>query len=656
MKKLRDLLFFSCLFILPEFLVIVIAANKIPGKYAYGAFLGLTAAILLTWLGGCIFLLFRKTPSKKLSNFLTVAGIASLGIDLSIVVLLLIIANYPDTGSFSIQTPVFDHKSVMVIVPHQDDDINLVGGLIEPYIENNSEVTVVFTTNGDCWDLSEVRANEVLKALTPMGIREENIYYLGFGDLWTSQTFEQETINHIYLSPDPDAVWTSRFGATNTYGTKAIDCYLDLSYTKNNYLLSIRSLILEKKPDVIFAIDLDDHLDHRGTSLLFETAMGQVLKAEPDYHPTVYKGFGYGTAWYAVMDYFNDINPISTKQPAEDVFHQTSFSYQWEDRIRFPMSDQNRNLMVSNNSVFTALKAYESAGGFYRTPGILNGDKVFWERRTDSLLYNARIQLDGQPTELLNNFQLVDLGNLSCQEGLPNWDDFTGAVECIQGTTLRIQLSETADANCLTLYDHPDSNSNILSGSVLFSDGTTMEFGELEKSGSATDIPFPHKELQWLEITITETQGDHPGLTEIELYCDTDEKAESFLMAMDPEGNFVYDYILQDQSSVALELYQFPYGKMPNWEDVNITFEATGSDCDYTLEDGRLIIHCSKNETCTVTLSKDGVSTTFTVSNPNALKVFTLYRLRAIDWRMCRSEYRLRQSIQRFFEEIKEIL
>ena len=325
MKKLRDILFFSCLFILPEFLVIVMVANFISGKYAYGAFLWLTGALLLTWLGGCIFLLLRKAPGKRLSRILTVAGIVSLGVDLCLVALLLIIANYPNTGSFSIQTPVFENKSVLVIVPHQDDDINLVGGLIEPYIENNSEVTIAFTTNGDCWGLSEVRAQEVLDALTPMGVQKENIYYLGFGDLWKSQTVEGETIDHIYLSADPDDPWTSHFGATNTYGTEAIDCYLDLPYTKNNYILSIESLILEKKPDVIFAIDLDDHLDHKGTSLLFETAMGQVLKEEPDYHPTVYKGFGYGTAWYTVMDYFNDINPISTAQPAEDVWAQTSF-------------------------------------------------------------------------------------------------------------------------------------------------------------------------------------------------------------------------------------------------------------------------------------------------------------------------------------------
>ena len=36
----------------------------------------------------------------------------------------------------------------MVIVPHEDDDLNLVSGVIEKYVENGSEIYTVFATNG----------------------------------------------------------------------------------------------------------------------------------------------------------------------------------------------------------------------------------------------------------------------------------------------------------------------------------------------------------------------------------------------------------------------------------------------------------------------------------------------------------------------------
>ena len=37
----------------------------------------------------------------------------------------------------------------MILVPHEDDEINLAGGVIEEYLKHGSEVYVVFSTNGD---------------------------------------------------------------------------------------------------------------------------------------------------------------------------------------------------------------------------------------------------------------------------------------------------------------------------------------------------------------------------------------------------------------------------------------------------------------------------------------------------------------------------
>ena len=47
---------------------------------------------------------------------------------------------------------VFSDKKVMIIVPHEDDDLNLVSGVIEKYIANGSEILTVFVTNGDFFD------------------------------------------------------------------------------------------------------------------------------------------------------------------------------------------------------------------------------------------------------------------------------------------------------------------------------------------------------------------------------------------------------------------------------------------------------------------------------------------------------------------------
>ena len=118
---------------------------------------------------------------------------------------------------------------------------------------------------------------------------------------------------------------------------------------------------------------------------------------------------------------------------------------------------------------------------------------------------------------------------------------------------------------------------------------------------------------------------------EIELFNDTDAKEESFLMAVDQGDNFVYDYILQGEEMVVLDLYEFPVGKMEDGKDVQIGFEATGNKSYYTWKNGRLYIECGQNETCTVKLSKDNAYTTFTVSNPGSTKIAWIKFLRSID-------------------------
>ena len=138
---------------------------------------------------------------------------------------------------------------------------------------------------------------------------------MGFGDLWEPQVFDEHTIPHIYNSVDPDAIWTSRYGATATYGTGIIPCYLELPYTRNNYLHSLESIIQKKMPDTIFAVDFDRHIEHKATDLFFEEALCNILKNHSDYQPTVYKGFCYGTAWEAIYDFHDSLNPLSTKNP-----------------------------------------------------------------------------------------------------------------------------------------------------------------------------------------------------------------------------------------------------------------------------------------------------------------------------------------------------
>ena len=574
----------------------------------------------------CAFLILRKR--KILPKLLVAANAAALCLLLMFGAFFLLAAGHPYSGNFSLNTNLFHHRNVLVIVPHQDDDINLMGGLIEQYTQAGSEVTVLFTTNGDGGIRSaDTRAAEAVDVLTALGVKQENIYYFGFGDLWEAQDFDGTTVRHIYNSPDPDAVWTSIYGATATYGTSSIPCYLELPYTRSSYLFCMESIIQDLMPDTIFAVDSDTHLEHRSADLFFEEALGNVLERHPDYHPTVYKGFCYGTAWNADEDYYDGLNLLSTKKPDAYTWRITAFGYTWEDRLRFPETTANLNAMLLNNSVYRAFNGYGSQYAYIRAHAVLNGDKVFWQRRTDSLIYDAQIFAGDQPVSRLNDFKLKDFSNLF---EIP--ETASGTV-LLTDSTLRVELQEAVTAGCVYLYDNPDENHNILEGIITFSDGSQVAFGGLNKDGSATVIPFPSREIEWFEITATGTEGEHAGLCEVELYHEAFDTADedAFLMAVDSDDNFVYDYIIPEGDTAALRLYRFPYGEPVGQTDVTIRFESNEQADSCHWDGDTLLVTCAEGSSCSITVSDGDLSTTFSVSNPNAATRTYLKTLRGIE-------------------------
>ena len=623
MRKFKHILQFSFLMLLLEVLAVVALATPTVAFYTFAK---VSLLLFALWFCGILCLLFKKGGlHKSLSKLLTVCIVVASALLAVFSAACLLASTHPYTGSFSLSTELFENKNVMVVVPHQDDDINLLGGIIEQYTAQGSDVSVVFSTNGDKYGQSGTRAAETVAVLTALGVDRDNIYYLGFGDQWNSQTVEGEEVQHIYNSPNPDLIWTSLYGATETYGTESIDCYLDLPYTRNNYVYSFQSVILEIMPDTIFAVDFDSHIDHRATDLFFEEALCIILTLHPDYHPTVYKGFCYGTAWMASDDFFSSSNLLSSRKPDDDVWSASAFGYMWEDRVRFPISRENLNWVLTNNSVYVSLNQYASQDAWLQAERILNGDKVFWGRRTDSILYHADIFAGGKETVLLNNFKLKDSRAIA-DESVEN----TGIVP-LQDRTVSIVLSGPTFVNSVYLYDNSDPDANILEGYITFSDGSRIDFGELEADGSATKLSFPERKISSMEITVTKCSNELSGLSEIEAYYDrtnTEDLADSYLMAVDGDDNFVYDHMLHHTDTAAFTISRFPAGTPLEEKDISLSFSATDNGAAYRWDNGILTVTCAEGSQCVLTVSDHTSSTTFSVSNPGSLEYAYLQALR----------------------------
>ena len=174
--------------------------------------------------------------------------------------------------------------NVLVLVPHEDDEINTCGAFLKVLTDSGAAVKLVYTTNGDWKYPASLRMNEAKESAAFFGVKEDSVIFLGYGD-----SINNDERNHIFYTSDKPVKSTA--GHTETYGTKEYPDYSYLirgkhqAYTRSNCLEDIISVLENEKADLIICTDFDEHPDHRMLSLLFDQAVGIVCKRDSAYHP-----------------------------------------------------------------------------------------------------------------------------------------------------------------------------------------------------------------------------------------------------------------------------------------------------------------------------------------------------------------------------------
>ena len=89
-------------------------------------------------------------------------------------------------------------------------------------------------------------------------------------------------------------------------------------------------------------------------------------------------------------------------------------------------------------------------------------------------------------------------------------------------------------------------------------------------------------------------------------------------MAVDEQGDFVYDYHIPAGDTVDLGLYAYPLDSVTSWEEVDLRVRSSPG-CSWELGEDPLFLRvtCPPQGRAVVTVSwSDQVQTTFTISNP----------------------------------------
>lgn len=495
----------------------------------------------------------------------------------------------------------FKNKKVMVIVPHEDDDLLISGQVLPSMYKNGADVRVVFATNGDKRVSAYTRQSEACNALEKLGIPREKVIFLGYPDG-----------TQLYVGKK---AFSFSSGWDHTYAGKGFkDYHFDrfgthAKYTAENMVDDIESVVLEYRPDYILAIDFDTHTDHRGVSISFEKAMERILKKESGYTPKVFKCFGYSLAWKSKPDFYA-LNIKSTvmqdREKNNDPSYETDVpQYRWNNRVRLPIDKKSLSHSILRCSEYKALSEHLSQYAYCYSERIINGDSVYWNRRTDSLTYNADISVSSGDASLLNDFRLIGVGNRTAGPNVKLENCVSRFDKNDAQKTVTVKFDSPKTVSCVSLYDNFGLNSNILGGVITFSDGSKVEVPALNADGSETRVVFePKHNITSFTFKVTEYEGV-AGLDEIEAFENADYDMGFSLIKLKnaDTDDYIYNYLITpDEKSLNLGVYL---------SNPNAGYTIKIIEGDSVKLEGNTLVFDDDFEKCTVRAELNGDPSTY---------------------------------------------
>jgi len=403
----------------------------------------------------------------------------------------------------------FRKKKILVIVPHMDDEINVAGSMIHNLAGMKCDIAVLYTTDGNDLGRGAERREEARRALRVLTGSETAVGVLPF------KSQARVGKEHYLFSRREEAV-------------ERLFCFIKKYY-----------------PEIIFCCDMDEHPDHLCTSLFFEEALGKVLKEEKEYSPFVYKGFAYETAYFATNDFFSRMggHVLQTKKrrcPHGSAGNTGNPAYLWEERIRFPVKEEciAAGEAIQKNVIRNALSMHRTQNAIKHAGRIINSDEVFFERRTDSLSYQAVIRVSSGEKGYLNDFMVLNVKDV-LKKKLVYTDylwipDRRDKQKCID-----MNFEVPVLCNKVVCYQNIEKSHRIKRAQLSFDNGYSAEW-DMEKGSSVCMVKcFPDMWVEKIQFKILEVSGENAGVSELEVYYDRREPVYDFIKIIHKE-NFVY--------------------------------------------------------------------------------------------------------------------
>lgn len=448
----------------------------------------------------------------------------------------------------------YDLGKVMVLVPHHDDEINCAGGVMGEWQKYGNVYVVYYTiaTNSNRYSEAkravrwyEIPETQVLcmaysaDSQRDMGKGWQPLYYHMYNMGENEVAIDRANKNHKWkLEGEPGVV-------------------IGTPFTRNNLKKDIIRIIEDIKPDTIVCVDYDSHPDHRALSLLFEESMCEIMRSDISYNPFILKSFAYSTAWLANPDFYTE-NIKSTHKVGNKSYMPEHYCYNWDSRLRLPVSKQSLTRILSGNHIWKSLMEHTSQ--VLRSPNtvnaVVNGDKVYWWRPTGNLLLSASVKGDGAHVEHLNDFKLFDSHNIA-DKTRPPLDHGWAPDKEKDGFSISLAFPSVIEE--IWLYDHISPENQLQRLTITLSNGQIIKVQELPSNGAAKIIKTGCLEkLDGFVVRVEQMKGEKAGLAEIEAYCTSPKPPIQVTKLVDANDDFMYDYTLRQDGYVEFSIYTWP--------------------------------------------------------------------------------------------------
>lgn len=259
--------------------------------------------------------------------------------------------------------------NILVIAPHQDDEILGAGGLMQICRQRGDTVSVVFVTNGDYHgvNIAQQRYYESRDALARLDIDESHIYYIGYGDtggMSPGHSFLQRLLTSSLDEPLVTPVASKTYHPAGRKTVRVFRTGQDSLLTRCALLSDLAWCMATCNPDLlVLPSPCDAHGDHAALAMLVETA-GRDMAIPPCLFYLVHGGNDSEWPPRAGKKFVRPLEILPTL---------------WERRISLPLTVQQQAFKRSLISIFSSQLSQDPDGFLY---SFARDEEIFFLMRT----------------------------------------------------------------------------------------------------------------------------------------------------------------------------------------------------------------------------------------------------------------------------------